>query len=136
MMRVLMLVLLVAAMLMGPAPVLSGTADVVREKTLAAAQQYMKSGNILAGEGKYKEAIKSYRQAISLDPKSAEAYSLLGSALEQDGNLREAEDALRKAVSLKPDFAEGYYHLGVFLKAHGKEREAEEAFRKAKQYRR
>lgn len=136
MMRMLMLVLLMVAVMAGPAPVLSGTADVVKQKTKAAAQQYMKSGNILAGEGKYKAAVKSYRQAISMDPTSAEAYSLLGSALDQSGNLREAEDALRKAVSLKPDFAEGYYHLGVFLKAHGKKQEAEEAFRKAKQYRR
>lgn len=136
MMRLLMLVVLMVAVVTGPGPVFSGTADVVREKTKAAAQEYLKSGNLLAGEGKYKAAVESYRKAISLDPKSAEAFSLLGSALDQAGNLREAEEALRKAVSLKPDFAEGYYHLGVFLKAHGKEREAEEAFRKAKQYQR
>jgi Flp pilus assembly protein TadD len=132
--RFLMSVALILAVALGTTAVLAGTADVVKQKTEEAAKQYVLSGNLLAGEGKYADAVKSYRQAIQMSPNYAEAYSLLGSALAQAGNSREAEVALRKAVSLKPDYAEGYYHLGNFLKSEGKESEAQEAFRKAKQY--
>lgn len=136
MMHWLIVAVLVMAVAGGPAPVQSQVSDVVKQKTIAASQEYIKSGNLLAGEAKYEAAAQSYRKAISLDPNSAEAYSLMGSALAQAGKLREAEEALRKAVSLKSDFAEGYYHLGNFLKSQNREAEAEEAFRKAKQYRR
>lgn len=134
--HVLLLTILMVAVAMGPIPIQAGSADVVKQKTEAAFKEYMKGGNYLAGEGRFADAAKSYRQAISLKPKSAEAYSLLGSALEQAGKFREAEGALRKAISFKPNFAEGYYHLGNFLKAQHRESEAEEAFRKAKQYQR
>ena len=130
----LMSAVLILAVALGPTLVLAGTADIVKQKSEEAAKEYVKSGNLLAGEGKYDAAVKSYRQAIAMNPNSAEAYSLLGSALAQAGNYRDAEEALRKAVALKPDFAEGYYHLGNFLKSQGKESEAQEAFRKAKQY--
>ena len=134
--RLLLFSILIAAVAVGPTPLLAGTAEVVKEKTEAAYREYIKAGNLLAGESRYTAAADSYRKAISLKPNSAEGHSLLGSALAEAGNYREAEEALRKAVALKPDYAEGYYHLGNFLKSQGKQSEAEEAFRKAKQYRR
>jgi Flp pilus assembly protein TadD len=127
-------VLIVMVVAVGIAPAFSQTSDIVKQKSLEAAKEYVKSGNLLAGEGRYDAAIKSYRQAIQMDPNYAEAYSLMGSALAQAGRDRDAEEALRKAVSLKPNYAEGYFHLGNFLKARGKEAEAQEAFQKAKQY--
>ena len=132
--RLLMSALLIVATAVGPIAASAQTSEIVKQKSAEAAKDYMISGNLLAGEGKYEAAIKSYRQAIQMNPNSAETYSLMGSALAQAGNYREAEEALRKAVSLKPNFAEGYYHLGNFLKSQGKESEAQEAFRKAKQY--
>ncbi len=108
-------------------------ADKVKAANLRAAQDYMKSGLILAGEGRDAEAVKSFRQAIGIRPDWAEAHSLLGSALARAGNLTEAEAELRKAVALKPDYAEGWNYLGEFLKDRGKTQEAEECFRKAKQ---
>lgn len=134
--RLLVLAVLITVVAAGPTFTLAQSAGVVKEKSEAAYREYIKGGNFLAGEGRYKEAADSYRQALSLKPDSAEGYSLLGSALAQAGNYREAEEALRKAVALKPDYAEGYYHLGNFLKSIGKQSEAEAAFRKAKQCRR
>lgn len=134
--RLLLLAMLIMAVAVGPTSTLAGTAEVVKQKSEAAYREYIKGGNFLAGEAKYEAAAKSYRQALSLKPDSAEAHSLLGSALAQAGNYREAEEALKKAISLKPDYAEGYYHLGNFYKSIGKQSQAEEAFRKAKQYRR
>ncbi|MEJ2069442.1 MAG: tetratricopeptide repeat protein [Syntrophobacterales bacterium] len=133
--RLLLLAILIMAVVVGPTLALAGTAEVVKEKSEAAFRDYVKAGNLLAGEAHYTQAAEYYRKALSLKPKSAEAYSLLGSALAEAGNSREAEQALRKSVALKPDFAEGYYHLGNFLKSQGKQSEAEEAFRKAEQYR-
>ena len=134
--RLWLLAILIMAVAAGPTLAQAGTAEVVRQKSRAAYEEYIKAGNLLAGEAQYAQAAESYRKAISLEPREAEAYSLLGSALAEAGNYREAEEALRKAVALKPNFAEGYYHLGNFLKSQGKTSEAEEAFRKAKQYRR
>ena len=109
-------------------------ADKVKAANLRAAQDYLKSGLILAGEGRDAEAVKSFRSALSIRPDWAEAHSLLGSALARDGKYAEAEAELRKAVALKPDYAEGWNFLGEFLKARGKEQEAQECFKKAQQF--
>lgn len=109
-------------------------ADKVREANLRAAQDYYKSGLMLAGEGREAEAVRAFRQALGIRPDWAEARSLLGSVLFKAGNYAEAETELRKAVTLKPDYAEGWNFLGEYLKARGKEQEAQEAFKKAKQF--
>jgi Flp pilus assembly protein TadD len=127
-----MVVLLVG----GGARLSAASADKVKEASERAAQDYLKSGLLLAGEGQNEDAVKSFRQALAIMPQWAEAHSLLGSALAQIGNYREAEEELRKAVALKPDYAEGWYYLGQFLKDRGKEKEAQEAFSKAKQFQR
>ena len=109
-------------------------ADKVKAANLRAAQDYYKSGLMLAGEGREADAIKAFRQALGIRPDWAEAHSLLGSILFRAGNYPEAEVELRKAVTLKPDYAEGWNFLGEFLKAQGKERESQEAFKKAQQF--
>ena len=109
-------------------------ADKVRAANLRAADDYYKSGLLLAGEGREAEAAKAFRSAIGIRPDWAEAHSLLGSTLARAGNFVEAEAELRKAVSLKPDYAEGWNFLGEFLKDRGKAQEAQECFKKAKQY--
>jgi tetratricopeptide (TPR) repeat protein len=111
----------------------SGT-DKVRAANLRAAEDYYKSGLLLAGEGREAEAAKAFRQALGIRPDWAEVHSLLGSTLARAGNFAEAEAELRKAVALKPDYAEGWNFLGEFLKDRGKEQESQEAFRKAKQF--
>jgi Flp pilus assembly protein TadD len=98
-----------------------------------AAQDYMKSGLVLAGEGRDAEAAQMFRRAVATRPGWAEAHSLLGSALARDGKYAEAEAELRKAVELKPNYTEGWYYLGQFYKDRGKEKESQEAFQKAKQ---
>jgi protein O-GlcNAc transferase len=108
--------------------------DKVKAANLRAAQDYYKSGLLLAGEGRDAEAVKAFRQALGIRPDWAEVHSLLGSTLAQSGNFAEAETELRKAVALKPDYAEGWNFLGEFLKKRGKDQEAQEAFNKAKQF--
>ena len=111
----------------------SGT-DKVKTANLRAAEDYYKSGLLLAQEGREAEAAKAFRQALGIRPDWAEVHSLLGSTLARAGNFSEAEAELRKAVTLKPDYAEGWNFLGEFLKARGKDQEAQECFKKAQQY--
>ena len=87
---------------------------------MRAAQDYLKSGFLLAREGRDAEAARAFRQAVGIRPDWAEAHSLLGSTLARAGKYAEAEAELRKAVALKPDYAEGWNFLGEFLKDRGK----------------
>ncbi|MFZ5447376.1 MAG: tetratricopeptide repeat protein [Thermodesulfobacteriota bacterium] len=118
----------------GPQGFAQTAVDKVKAANIRAAQDYLKSGFILAGEGRDEEAAKAFGNAVSIRPDWAEARSLYGSALARISKYAEAEAELRKAVALKPDYAEGWNFLGEFLKDRGKTAEAQEAFRKAKQY--
>lgn len=131
---VVMAVMMCLVLVTGTQMFADSGADKVKAANLRAAQDYLKSGLILAGEGRDEEAAKSFRAALGIRPDWAEAHSLLGSSLARAGNNTEAEAELRKAVTLKPDYAEGWNFLGEFLKEHGKEKEAQDAFRKAQQY--
>jgi Flp pilus assembly protein TadD len=118
----------------GPQVFAQSAAEKIKAANMRAAQDYLKSGLILAGEGHSGQAVKAFRQALSMRPDWAEAHSLLGSALAESGNYSEAEKELRKAVTLKPNYAEGWNFLGQFYKKQGKEAQAQDAFRKAQQY--
>jgi Flp pilus assembly protein TadD len=131
---VVVLVMTGLALGAGTQGVADSGADKVRAANLRAAQDYYKSGLLLAGEGRNAEAAKAFRQALGIRPDWAEVHSLLGSALAQAGNFAEAEAELRKAITVKPDYAEGWNFLGEFLKERGKAQEAQEAFKKAQQY--
>jgi Flp pilus assembly protein TadD len=131
---VVVLVTMCLALGVGPQVFAQTAAEKIKAANERAAQDYFKGGLILAGEGRDAEAVKSFRQALSIKPKWAEAHSLLGSTLAETGNYKEAEAELREAVTLKPDYAEGWNFLGQFLKNRGKEAEAQEAFKKAQQY--
>jgi protein O-GlcNAc transferase len=127
------LILSICLTLVGSQVLASTASEKEKAFTDKAAQDYLKSGLILAGEGRDTEAVKSFRQAVATKPDWAEAHSLLGSALARDGKYAEAEAELRKAVQLKPDYAEGWNYLGQFYQDRAKEKEAQEAFRKARQ---
>jgi Flp pilus assembly protein TadD len=130
---VVLLVIMCLALSASPGFADSGS-DKVKAANLRAAQDYYKSGLLLAGEGREAEATKAFRQALGIRPDWAEVHSLLGSNLARSGNFAEAEVELRKAVALKPDYAEGWHFLGEFLKDRGKTQEAQECFKKAQQY--
>lgn len=70
------------------------------------------------------------RQALTLQPQSAEAHHALGAALQCLGNMDEAIACYQAAVRLKPNFAEAHYFLanaykdglnGAAAEAHYKE---------------
>jgi Tfp pilus assembly protein PilF len=50
-------------------------------------------------------AMKDFRQAIALDPKSADAYLWMGIALKKQHQNAQAREALAKSLQLDPDRA-------------------------------
>ena len=82
--------------------------------------------------GRYAEAEKLARQAISLNPNNATAYDQLGVALELGGEVGdETKNLYRKAIQLDPNFALAYAHLGRLLRRNGLNNESSAAYRKA-----
>jgi tetratricopeptide (TPR) repeat protein len=85
----------------------------------------------LYGKGKLDEAIVCYRQAIALDPKSAQPHNNLGVALQAKGKLDEAIVCYRRAIALDPRYAGVYLNLGIALEAKRKVDEAIACYRRA-----
>ena len=87
-------------------------------------------GNALADQGKFSEAIESFRKVVASDPKSAEMQFNLAVVLTHAGRLDEAVASYRKAVTLMPQLAVAHYNLGAALQAQGKFDEAAASYRK------
>ncbi|MGQ9919088.1 MAG: tetratricopeptide repeat protein, partial [Bryobacteraceae bacterium] len=68
-----------------------------------AKRRYLENGNRYAQQGKFKEAIIMYRNALKRDPRFGEAYLRLGDAEMRRGMPAQAVAAYRRAVELYPD---------------------------------
>ncbi|MBI4892639.1 MAG: tetratricopeptide repeat protein [Acidobacteria bacterium] len=64
--------------------------------------RYVENGDKYMAQGKLKEAILLYRNAIRKDPKYGTAYLKLGDAEAKRGSVREAVSAYNRAVELLP----------------------------------
>ena len=60
-------------------------------------------GNLYAGRGQYKEAIKSYRTALKLNSKMAICYYKLAIVYDTLGNKYESTYCYQQFIALKPD---------------------------------
>ena len=69
-------------------------------------------------------ASDAFRQAIALDPYSAEAYHQYGQTAMQLGRLAEAATAYRRAIELEPTAAMSLVSLGGIAEIRGQHREA------------
>ena len=69
------------------------------------AREYYNRGVELTNAGRHLEAALTYRQALRLDPSSAEAANNLGWSLAKLGLYQDALPPLLEAVRLKPDFS-------------------------------
>jgi serine/threonine-protein kinase len=76
---------------------------------------HVRRGDALAKAGNWDGAIGEYRQAISLQPNSAEAYKGLALVLAQKRDWNGEIAAMSHAIRLKPDDAEEYENLGAAL---------------------
>jgi Flp pilus assembly protein TadD len=72
-------------------------------------------GFTLGGEGKVENAVKSFRQAIELDPQLYSSYEDFGSFYFYRGRYQEAEEQFRKGIELAPGRPGAYANLAGIL---------------------
>ncbi len=105
----------------------SGTAkdpeQAARTRTAIAAE-YIKKGDL-------DTAKRHLEQALTADPRSAEASNMMGILLQQEGspiNVKRAEDYYKRAISLKEDFAQAHNNYGVYLSSNKRYADAMKQF--------
>ncbi|MGD0016422.1 MAG: tetratricopeptide repeat protein, partial [Verrucomicrobiia bacterium] len=92
---------------------------------------HLNLGVALASQGKIKEAIGQYEQALWIRPDDASAHNNLGSALLRLGRAPEAIGEFTEALRIKPDNAGVHYNLGVALASQGRIVEAIAQYRES-----
>src|SRR3989344_1478676 len=84
--------------------------------------------------GRYEEAIKNIKKAISVNTNQALFYSNLGMAYDAVGREDDAAENFHKALNIDPNFIKAHvmhYNLGVFYSDMGKISDALEHYNKA-----
>jgi len=89
------------------------------------------AGIQLAGQGKYAEAVDSFKKALEKDPEQPYVLANMADALSRMDKNDEALATYQKAIALKPDDSAMYTNMGVLLGKMGKTQESQEAFKKA-----
>ncbi|MDE2928249.1 MAG: tetratricopeptide repeat protein [Acidobacteriota bacterium] len=93
------------------------------------AQQALRRGSRDLNQGRSQEAIKQFKTAITLDPRSAGAHLMLGYAYRLLGSYRmigEAKGEFRQALSLDPGNTSARFHLARVYLDLGRIRKARE----------
>jgi len=88
-------------------------------------------GTAYYDEGKYKDAIESYKHAIEIKPDFAEAYYGLGGAYFKLEMYQEAIEAFKQAIKINPNLLAAHYGLGIAYFQSGMYREAIQANKQA-----
>lgn len=86
-------------------------------------------GGAAMGEGRFADAVASYRQLVGIDPTDPLAYEYLGVALARQGKLDEALKEYTRALQLDPNSASAHYDIGILLIQERREQEAIDQFR-------
>ena len=92
---------------------------------------FKQKGDAALRAGDLAEAERLYRQAVSLDPKSARSHFTLGYSLREQGKSAEAIPVLQAALSIAPDLADAHYVLGTIDQEEGRADSAIGHFRRA-----
>ncbi len=79
--------------------------DVPREgfQEMTLAQSFNDLGSREFKQGNFKDAIKHFKEALQVEPGSAEAHSNLGLALMEAGNLQEAQTHFLEVLKINPE---------------------------------
>jgi len=78
-----------------------------------AANTLLVKGNLLSTLQRYPDAVQAYRDALTINPKFAQAHNNLGSVLQLSDNTSQAEQSFQSAITLKPDYAEAHSNLAT-----------------------
>jgi tetratricopeptide (TPR) repeat protein len=77
-------------------------------------------GVVLAGDGRYDEAISCYKRALEIEPDYADARANVGHVFLALGRLDEAYAELARTLELKPAMVEAHTDMGTLLAAQGR----------------
>ncbi len=109
----------------------AGQLEILVERFSSNSRYWSRYGYALNHSGKYSEAVKAYRKALSLEPENSEyrenLYSALlnrGAELQNEGKKKEAEDLYRKGISMVSYRWEGYFNLASIYVKEGNYSEA------------
>jgi tetratricopeptide (TPR) repeat protein len=80
---------------------------------LSEAEQHFEAGSELQGQGRVREAIEEYNEAIELDPEMVVAYNNRGRAYIEQGMYESAIEDLDEAIRLDPEFVMPYNNRGL-----------------------
>ncbi len=94
-----------------------------------AIEAFVVQGQAALEAGNFSEAEKAFRDAVNLDPGSADAQFRLGNVYIRQGQLAAAETAYRAAADINPDMASAHLNLGVVYYQMEQWNKAEEEFR-------
>ena len=101
------------------APVAAGPADA----GAARAEALWLEGASAHVEGRYKDAIERFRQALAIHP-SARTHTWLAWSLSESGDKRAAVRHCRRSIELDPAYPNAYNDLGSYLIDLGRPHEA------------
>ncbi|MEM9861426.1 MAG: tetratricopeptide repeat protein [Myxococcota bacterium] len=88
-------------------------------------------GDIHAAEGRYDEAVETYREALRRSGRNAAGYVKLGNALVRTRSDADAQVAFNAAIALDEDLAPAHNGLGTCLAALGQVEDAQASFERA-----
>ncbi len=74
----------------------------------------------LSQPGRIETALEHFKEAVRLEPVSAQAHYNLAAALEAAGMIEEASDEYTKALEIAPDYAEAHNNLAILLTNQGR----------------
>jgi tetratricopeptide (TPR) repeat protein/TolB-like protein len=95
---------------------------------------FVTCGRVHDGSGLYDLALSEFKQAMDLDPRSADARVGMASVLEHLKRENEAEQSLKQAVAMRPDYWYSTYQLGAFYLRQKRLPDAEREFRKVLEF--
>ncbi len=93
-------------------------------------QDYLMSGSKFVQDKKIDEAIREFKNAVTVDPNNAEAHLLLGLALGSKKDLDQAIEHSLKSASIKPSYS-AYNNLGLLYANKGQFQNGIDAYENA-----
>ncbi len=111
-----------------PIPVFS--ADDPAPKTNKISLNFYQQGRDFVSQGKWSNAIKSFKKAIQQDKQDHKAFNLLGYSLRQSGKIPQAIIAYSQSLKLNPNYEEALEYRAIAFARIGKKEKAMQDYNK------
>lgn len=106
------------------------SADDPAPKNNKVLQNFYQEGRDFVSQGKWSNAIESFKKAIQQDKQDHKAFNLLGYSLRQSGKISQAIIAYNQSLKLKPNYEEALEYRAIALARIGKKEKAMQDYNK------